>query len=149
MRFQAYVWIQKVYLLTLFRHTDDLNRRISELNRNVQTQLQSLNDNIIRQEDAIRRSIKKSQESRSLNGRYSALSNISDSTKPPVPPPPKEYPAIQQIDNKPFKNVKINPSPNYLDKNGDASTSSFDEKIYKDERTIIIKKPKKKLHEIG
>ena len=38
------------------------------------------------------------------------------------------------------KNVKINPSPKYFEENNGDVSSSFDEKIYKDERIVIIKK---------
>ena len=64
---------------------------------------------------------------------------------PPVPPPPKEYSIPVQIEKSPAKNVKINPSPKYYDaKSNNCQTtdesSSFDEKIYKDERIVIIQK---------
>lgn len=41
---------------------------------------------------------------------------------------------------KTHKNVKINPSPKYFEENNGDASSSFDEKIYKDERIVIIKK---------
>ena len=41
---------------------------------------------------------------------------------------------------KTHKNVKINPSPKYFEENNGDVSSSFDEKIYKDERIVIIKK---------
>ena len=63
---------------------------------------------------------------------------------PPVPPPPKEYSIPVQIEKSPVKNVKINPSPKYYDAKSNSQTtdesSSFDEKIYKDERIVIIHK---------
>jgi len=50
------------------RHSDSLSRRISELSRSVQDQLTVMNENLHKQEENIKKSIKKSQfERKSAN----------------------------------------------------------------------------------
>ena len=48
-----------------FRHSDCLSRRISELSRSVQDQLQIMNENLHKQEESIKKSIKKSEKAKS------------------------------------------------------------------------------------
>ena len=68
-----------------------MNKRISELSHSVHSQLQNLNESLLKQEDAIKKSIKKSEDSRVKKSTSNTILRSLSPKPPSVPPPPKEY----------------------------------------------------------
>ena len=117
-----------------FRHSDCLSRRISELSRSVQDQLQIMNENLHKQEESIKKSIKKSEKSKSAINIMQPVVPTPP-VQPPRPPLPKSIPIPVTIEKSP---KKVNIQDPKL--NGD-----FRETWIRDERVFIVKKkPKQK-----
>ena len=112
------------------RHSDCLSRRISELSRSVQDQLQIMNENLHKQEESIKKSIKKSEKAKS------AINLIpAPPTQPPRPPLPQSIPIP----------VTIEKSPKRVNIQDPKSNRDFRETWIRDERVFIVKKkPKQK-----
>ena len=115
--------LTSVKYLKISRHSDSLSRRISELSRSVQDQLQIMNENLHKQEESIKKSIKKSESSAVI-------------PQPPRPPLPKSIPIP----------VTIEKSPKKVNIQDPKSNGDFRETWIRDERVFIVKKkPKQKM----
>jgi len=118
------------------RQSDKLDRRIADLSNSVQSQLELMNSNLQRQEDCIKKTVKKTIAEENKNPPIQVLPP-EPPEQPPRPPLPKNIPIhvvkMDKLSPKNAKKVAINPSPSFMDKNG---------WITREEKICIVKKTK-------
>ena len=103
--------------ISFFRQSDKFDRRISDLSRSVQSQLELLNENLQKQEDCIKKTVKKTIAEENKKPPQQVLPPVPPE-QPPRPPLPKNIPIhLEDKSPKNEKRVAINPSPSFMDKN--------------------------------